>query len=523
MNTLQKALFSSISRNKNKNALWINNKYYTYKKLNDLSEKYRKVYSRSNSNLVCILLEKNIYCYACILAIAKDGRTYVPLNPKFPVEKNRKIFSTSGAQILLVESQFIDQVKHIVGSKNKKKILIVVPDKDISSTDKSLKDYNLCTKKDFNSKVPRLPVFKKTTPKSDCYILFTSGSTGVPKGVPINNKNVISYLKSSYDRYKPNSKDKFSHNFELTFDLSIHDIFLCWISGSCLYVTPKNQLLNPGHFIKKHRLTMWFSVPSLGLHMHKMKILKKNAFPSLKQTIFCGEALPYSLVNKWFEAAPNSIIDNLYGPTETTIAILAYRLKKNQSEKECVNGIVPIGIPFKGQKADYKKQKFSESNQTGELSLSGSQIFRGYLKNKKETNLKFYKTENKIFWYRTGDLVKKNSNGNYVYLGRIDRQIKVRGFRVETQEVENLLKKITRTNYSAVIGWPPVHQSNFSYENTIAFLLRQLKMKNHIIINKLRKKLPYYAIPERIIRLKNFPLNSNGKIDYNELLSIIQK
>ena len=121
MNTLQKALFSSISRNKNKNALWINNKYYTYKKLNDLSEKYRKVYSRSNSNLVCILLEKYIYCYACILAIVKDGRTYVPLNPKFPVEKNRKIFSTSGAQILLVESQFIDQVKHIVGSKNKKK------------------------------------------------------------------------------------------------------------------------------------------------------------------------------------------------------------------------------------------------------------------------------------------------------------------------------------------------------------------------------------------------------------------
>ena len=156
MNTLQKALFSSISRNKNKNALWINNKYYTYKKLNDLSEKYRKVYSKNNSNLICILLEKNIYCYACILAIAKDGRTYVPLNPKFPVEKNRKIFSTSGAQILLVESQFIDQVKHIVGSKNKKKILIVVPDKDISSTDKSLKDYNLCTKKDFNSKVPRL-------------------------------------------------------------------------------------------------------------------------------------------------------------------------------------------------------------------------------------------------------------------------------------------------------------------------------------------------------------------------------
>ena len=149
-------------------------------------------------------------------------------------------------------------------------------------------------------------------------------------------------------------------------------------------------------WIYKKLIWIFIMIHLLGFQglLRSMKILKKNAFPSLRQTIFCGEALPCSLVNKWFEAAPNSIIDNLYGPTETTIAILAYRLNKNQSEKECVNGIVPIGIPFKGQKADYKKQNFSESNQTGELSLSGSQIFRGYLKNKKETNLKLYKNEN---------------------------------------------------------------------------------------------------------------------------------
>jgi len=501
--TLQKILFNSIKNNKTKNAIWVDNKYYSYKRINELSENFKKIFSNNKSDSVCILSEKNIHCYAAILATILDGRVYVPLNPKFPVEKNKQILNFSESKILLVESKFIKQAKLIVGKDNKKKIFIVILDKNIESN-------NL-------KKNP----FKITTSKSICYLLYTSGSTGKPKGVPINNMNLVNYLKNVSEKYRAGTKDKFSHNFDLTFDLSIHDIFFCWMSGSCLYVTPKKHLLNPGYFIRKHNLTMWFSVPSLGLNMLKMKQLKKKAFPSLKQTLFCGEALPQVLVKNWQKAAPNSKIDNLYGPTETTIAILSYRWNQKTSEKECVNEIVPIGTPFKKQKANFIIDKSLKKNTQpiGELCLSGTQIFKGYLKNKKDSNSKLFKDKDKRIWFKTGDLIKKNSLGNYIYLGRVDRQIKVRGFRVEVQEVENFLRKIIKSNYSAVVGWPLIENSNYSYSGMVAFILNETKMKNNTILENLKKKLPLYSIPQTIIRLKKFPLNSNGKIDYKKLLS----
>jgi len=522
MTTLQQALLVSIDKNKNKNALWVNNKYYTYKKLDEISNRYSEIYSKNNSNFVCILSEKNIYCYASILSVVKDGRTYVPLNPKFPVEKNKQIFNSSGAKILVVESKFINQAKFIVNSKSRKKVLIIVPDKKLPAFKNKISNCEIYSKKDFHLSNKKKFTFRKTNPLTICYILFTSGSTGLPKGVPINNSNLMSYLKNVYAKYKPNFRDKFSHNFDLTFDLSIHDIFLSWISGACLYVTPDDQLLNPGYFIKKHNITMWFSVPSLGINMYKMKQLKKNIFPSIRQTLFCGEALPSTLVEKWSEAAPNSKIDNLYGPTETTIAITSYCWKKDQSSKECFNGIVPIGIPFKGQKTYLSEPKNFKTKfkKIKELCFSGPQVFKGYLKNKKMNIEKFLRKKDKTLWYKTGDLVEKNLNGNFIYLGRLDRQIKVKGFRVEIQEVENLIKKVTKSNYSAVIGWPLVDESKYSYSGMIVFILKQIKIKDELIIKRLGKKLPFYSIPQKIIRLKKFPINFNGKIDYKKLSSL---
>ena len=128
-------------------------------------------------------------------------------------------------------------------------------------------------------------------------------------------------------RYKFNKNDKFSNNFDITFDLFLHDVFLSWSHGGCLYIPEKSDFFNPAFYIKKNKLTCWFSVPSLGNNMLRLKQLKKNNFPSLRYSAFCGEALPEEVVHSWNLSASNSIIENLYGPTEATLAVAGYRWK----------------------------------------------------------------------------------------------------------------------------------------------------------------------------------------------------
>ena len=181
-------------------------------------------------------------------------------------------------------------------------------------------------------------------------------------------------------RYEITEHDRFSQTFDMTFDLSVFDLFVAWSRGACVCVMPSESFLKPAGWIAESELTVWFSVPSLALHMKRFGMLKPDRFPTLRWSLFCGEALPVEAAEAWAAAAPASVVENLYGPTELTIACTLYRWSAKTSPPECSAGLVPIGHPYPGMEALVVDESMQEvvPGGEGELLVAGPQVTPGY-------------------------------------------------------------------------------------------------------------------------------------------------
>jgi len=361
------------------------------------------------------------------------------------------------------------------------------------------------------------------SPESVAYLLFTSGSTGQPKGVPISHSNVCAYVQYTCDRYGVNESDRFSQEFDQTFDLSVHDMFVCWERGAGLYCVPERAVMAPAKFIRDNALSMWFSVPSVVGALTKLRLLQPGDLPSLRFSLFCGEPLPATYAQAWQEAASHSILENLYGPTEATIAISNYRWDSARSPQECLNGIVPIGKVFDEQNArivDENRQTVA-SGGIGELCLSGSQVTTGYWNNPEKTCEQFVGMpgDENSRWYRTGDLAKQGQNGCLFYVGRIDHQVKIRGHRVELQEIEEVVRKACGTSQVVSVPWPV---RNGSGDGVVAFVSGLESLDHGRILAYCSGILPEYMVPKKFYLLAEMPLNVNGKIDRKKLVQMLE-
>jgi amino acid adenylation domain-containing protein len=470
--------------------------------------------------LVALLAARSETAYAGLLGILGSGKGYVPLNPKFPVERTRSMLRLSGCTTLIAGKEAVSQLLNLLGGDARPMTVILpdtAPDWRLAST---LSQHRLIFADDIPTAEPRS--FAEIDPAAIAYLLFTSGSTGVPKGVPIHHANVRPYIEYVCDRYQVSHEDRLSQEFDLTFDLSVHDMFVCWERGASLFVVPEKSVMAPAKFIREHGLTMWFSVPSVIGLLSRMKLLRPNAFPTLRCSLFCGEPLSASYAQLWQEAAPHSLIENLYGPTETTIAITRYRWDAERSPNECVNGVVPIGWPFDGQQACIIDQNSSPvaPGATGELCLSGSQITTGYWNNPEKTREQFIRVREsgESLWYRTGDIVRQDGNGCLVYLGRTDQQIKIRGYRVELQEIEAVLRKLCGTEQVASLPWP-VREGRA--DGVVAFVAgAEVNLPG--ILAACSEFLPDYMVPKAIYPVEDLPLSPNGKVDRVRLSKMLE-
>ena len=497
-------------------ALEVAEKMVTYRQLAENAGQISKALKipAEEEPLIAIFASRSLTAYAGILAILSTGKGYVPLNPSFPTERNARMLQLSQCRTIIVGNECLGLLQPILDLLESPMTLIF-PHTEERMTPDLTGEHQYLHSRDVeafpNDYEPELVPIEQTA-----YLLFTSGSTGDPKGVPVSIGNALSYIQQLTDLYQFGMEDRFSQFFELTFDLSVHDLFLSWQSGACLCVIPQKSIMAPGNFIKKQNLTVWFSVPSAGMFMAKMRMLKPNSLPSLRISLFCGEAFPESLAQQWQAASPNSVVDNLYGPTEATISISRYRWDAMNSPGKCINGVVPIGWLFEGQSYRIidKESREVEPGEDGELCLAGSQVVKGYYNNPEKTREQFFHFPNHSnLWYRTGDLTREGTDGCLYYLGRLDSQIQIRGYRVELQEVEHVLRGASGTDLVAAIAWP----LKAGRADQIDAFICGGHQDTAAILETCQKTLPDYMVPQNIHNINDMPLNASGKIDKKQL------
>jgi amino acid adenylation domain-containing protein len=436
---------------------------------------------------VGLLVERSAVAYATMWAALSLGRTYAPLNPGHPAARLDQIVEQAG----------IDTVVCASGTRDRARRLGAIGERPIVADDLE------------PARPEDVDAIWQATPGADvAYLMFTSGSTGRPKGVPISYANLLAFVDAMGATIPVRPGDRCSQVCELSFDFSVHEIYLALLNGGTLCPARPIDLFDPARYVAANGLTVWVAVPSLA------RVVLDGAAPvgerlsSLRLSIFNGEALTAALAARWRAAAPDSAIWNTYGPTECTVAV-THQLWSDGADLEH-EGVVAIGTPLPDcltaidAGGAVVPTAEARPDTSGELLLAGPQRFPGYL----DADLPSpFVTDGDITWYRTGDRVQWR-DGRLFHLGRLDHQVKVGGHRIELQEVEHRLRDALGTDALAVIAHPRIQPTE---------LVLCLSGAAPDAITPDGTGLPAYMLPRRILPLPSLPTNANGKLDRQAL------
>lgn len=479
----------SVARYPNHPALVVEDKTYTYYDL----------HQRASALAACIAQEKEVYCgllclrgldaYVGLLAILMAGKIYVPLSTKNPLRRNQEMIKFLRLGLIVADSSCYELARSLFPKES-------LYQKVISTANKE-------------------SVTGIHPSSENAYLLFTSGTTGQPKAVMTTHKSIVQYIQLMTERYQPTPMDRFTQLTDFTFDVAIHEIFLCWSNGACLYPIQDHQFTHIHRYVSENKITVWTSVPSMISLIRGWNKVPPAAFSSIRLSVFLGEPLYYQLVDYWCGLAPHSIIDNLYGPTEATIIFTAYRYDK---EYRHPSGYLPIGLPLPNQPIlILNDDKFPvQKGEVGMLYLGGEQVANGYWCNDvmtKEKFVSFPHIKPQLQWYKTGDYVYFDESVGLIFKGRESDFLKVRGGRLERLEVEIVLRDVAETNLSAIV---PTEITD-GIARAITAYIGHSSVLDVDIIKRCRERLPDYMVPTTIVRISELPINKNGKVDYKAL------
>lgn len=449
---------------------------------------------------VLVLMEKGINALYSFFGTVYAGGFYVLLNPELPVPRLKKIFEILEANVIITDDTNLNLAEKISADSM---ILNI----------EELKNYEINEEKLQTIRMQALDV-------DPLYANFTSGSTGVPKGVVVCHRSVIDFINVFTDKFNITEKDIIGNQAPFDFDVSVKDIYSCLKTGATLLIIPRKLFMAPTRLLdyitENKTTTLIWAVSALCL-ITTFHGLEYKTPKTINKVMFSGEIMPLKHIREWIKHLPQAMYVNLYGPTEITCNCAYHILDNNVPyEKQ-----IPTGKAFDNEQIillDENDKEVIEKNKTGEICVKGTALALGYYNNIEKTNEQFIQNplNNKYIdmIYRTGDMGYIGNDNNLYFSGRKDFQIKHQGHRIELEEIQIAMEKIENIQRACCLYYEEKSKIYGFYIGNIT------KQEIH---EELKKTLPVFMIPNVLVQIDEFPMTKNGKIDRNILKEMMKK
>lgn len=454
--------------------------FFEIEKFSNQLARFLKDAGVERGDRVAFCLPKSIEAIEVILGILKADAVYVPLNAKAPAARLTQIVQDAEPALVICNSE----TAKLIGD--------------------SADIFDIQTNRQAVVEFGTDPLVYENSGSDLAYILYTSGSTGAPKGVMISHANIINATEWAVEEFGIGHEDKMSQHPPLHFDLSTFDLYCAFKAGATLYPVPEELLIFPGQlmkFIEENWLTIWNSVPSVMVYLSSSGVVSAGRLPDVKKIFFNGEGFPVKFLAEWMKTFPGKEFVNMYGPTETTVQCTFYRVPSPPAD---LTKLAPIGKACRGVEV---------FDVGGELYVGGAGVGLGYWNDPARTKESFINSPKHGRVYKTGDLVRLREDGNYEFIGRKDFQVKIHGNRIELGDVEAAMNALPNVEESGAIAVPDKEGNN----SIVGFVKLKSPQDEAIIKADLAKLIPAYMIPAKIMVKIAMPRTSTGKVDRNEL------